>query len=260
MKSSFCIRIYLSVISMSIMISLQAQSLKNLDENNGFKKYKLGSKFVMGYGVKHKDTDGADKIESFKWWDGDTVATLVSAAIDWNNYSVKEFQNHKLRKGKAPEFIARLKGESNLKIEVGELRDSLLITDLPWQSYDFDFFGLSFIWRSLINKKAPFWFHIADVAMINGNPKFINKGKVTVTFIGDEMVHNKPCLKYFVNGPGLENQGGDIWVNQENFMIEQYKIALPDEPGFVNGMMELVKAHKMSPEQWENFKRKKLGD
>ena len=62
MKSSFCIRIYLSVISMSIMISLQAQSLKNVDENNGFKKYKLGSKFVMGYGVKHKDTDGADKI------------------------------------------------------------------------------------------------------------------------------------------------------------------------------------------------------
>lgn len=201
-----------------------------------------------------------DKLESFKWWHGDTVATLVSAVIDWSNYSVKEFQNHKLRKGKAPEFIARLKGESNLKIEVGELRDSLLITDLPWQSYDFDFSGLSFIWRSLINKKAPFWFHIADVAMINGNPKFINKGKVTVTFIGDEMVHNKPCLKYFVNGPGLENQGGDIWVNQENFMIEQYKIALPDEPGFVNGMMELVKAHKMSPEQWENFKRKKLGD
>jgi len=47
---------------MSIVISLPAQSLKNLDENNGFKKYKLGSKFVMGYGVKHKDVDGADKI------------------------------------------------------------------------------------------------------------------------------------------------------------------------------------------------------
>ena len=56
-----------------------------------------------------------DKLESFKWWHGDTVATLVSAVIDWSNYSVKEFQNHKLRKGKAPEFIARLKGESNLK-------------------------------------------------------------------------------------------------------------------------------------------------
>ena len=62
MKSSFCIRLYFSTARMLIMITLQAQSLKNLDENNGFKKYKLGSKFVMGYGVKHKDTDGADKI------------------------------------------------------------------------------------------------------------------------------------------------------------------------------------------------------
>ena len=42
--------------------SMQAQSLKNLEDNNGFKKYKLGSKFVLGLGVKHKDEEGADKI------------------------------------------------------------------------------------------------------------------------------------------------------------------------------------------------------
>lgn len=45
------------------MISkMQAQNLKSLEDNNGFKKYKLGSKFVLGLGVKHKDEDGADKI------------------------------------------------------------------------------------------------------------------------------------------------------------------------------------------------------
>ena len=201
-----------------------------------------------------------DKLESFKWWDGDTVATLVSAAMDWSNYSAKEFQNHKLRKGKAPEFIARLKGRKNIKIQMGELQDSLLISALPWQSYDFDFSGLSFIWRSLIDKKDSFWIHIADVAMINGKPKFVNKGKVTITFIGEETLNNKNCLKYFVNGPGLDNKGGDIWVSHETFMIEQYKIALPDEPGFANGMMQLVRTHKMTPEQWEIFKRKKLGN
>lgn len=38
------------------------QSLKSLEDNNGFKKYKLGSKFVLGLGVKQKDPDGADKI------------------------------------------------------------------------------------------------------------------------------------------------------------------------------------------------------
>lgn len=62
MKSTFFLRIYFFVVAMLIMASLDAQSLKSLDENNGFKKYKLGSKFVLGYGVKHKDPDGADKI------------------------------------------------------------------------------------------------------------------------------------------------------------------------------------------------------
>ena len=74
-----------------------------------------------------------NRLESFKWWEGDTVATLVSAVIDWRNYSVSEFQNYKLRKGRSPELIAKLKGGKNLKIEVGEMRDSLLIAELPWQ-------------------------------------------------------------------------------------------------------------------------------
>lgn len=202
----------------------------------------------------------SNRLESFKWSEGDEAATLVTAIIDWDTYSVGEFRNHKLRKGLAPEFIASLKGERYLKIAVGDMRDSLFIADLPWQSYDFDFAGLSLIWRSLKNKKDQFWFHIADVAMVNDNPKFVNKGKVTVKFVGQELVNNKRCLKYFADGPGLENKGGHIWVNQENFMIEQYKIALPDEPGFKNGRMRLVKIHKMSPQEWENFKRTKLGE
>ena len=44
------------------MSNLKAQNLKSLEENNGFKKYKLGSKFAVGTGVKNKDEDGADKV------------------------------------------------------------------------------------------------------------------------------------------------------------------------------------------------------
>jgi hypothetical protein len=202
----------------------------------------------------------SNKLESFKWWEGDEVATLVTADIDWKNISVSEFQNHKLRKGKTPEFIAKLKGVKNLKIEVGQMWDSLLISDLPWQSYDFDFAGLGFIWRALKNKKDSFWFHIADVAMINDKPKFVNKGRVTVRFEGGEIINNKQCLKYFIDGAGLENKGGYIWINKENFMIQQYKIALPDEPGFENGMMQLITTYTMTPEEWSSFMKKKLGE
>jgi len=56
------LHIFCLVTGILIISNLQAQSLKNLEDNNGFKKYKLGSKFVLGLGVKHKDAEGADKI------------------------------------------------------------------------------------------------------------------------------------------------------------------------------------------------------
>ena len=61
MKKNLC-RIFSLLVGLLTMINMHAQSLKNLEENNGFKKYKLSSKFVLGLGVKHKDPDGADKI------------------------------------------------------------------------------------------------------------------------------------------------------------------------------------------------------
>ena len=59
-KCLFCIACL--VIGLLMITNTEAQSLKSLEENNGFKKYKLGSKFVLGLGIKHKDQDGADKV------------------------------------------------------------------------------------------------------------------------------------------------------------------------------------------------------
>ena len=59
-KCPYCIACL--VIGLLMITNMQAQSLKSLEDNNGFKKYKLGSKFVLGLGIKHKDEDGADKI------------------------------------------------------------------------------------------------------------------------------------------------------------------------------------------------------
>ena len=43
-------------------------------------------------------------------------------------------------------------------------------------------------------------------------------------------------------------------------MIQQYKIVLLDEPGFENGMMQLVSTYKLTPEQWNAFMNKELGE
>jgi hypothetical protein len=52
---------FLSFILLSVAVA-NGQSLKSLDDNNGFKKHKLGSKFVIGQGVKARDPEGSDKV------------------------------------------------------------------------------------------------------------------------------------------------------------------------------------------------------
>lgn len=202
----------------------------------------------------------SNQLQSFKWSNGDKTATLVTAVIDWNNFSVNRFTNHRLRQAQPPQLVAtlRMDGEKTIHIEVGEMRDSLLLTALPWHSYDFDFAGLGFTWRALKDKKDSFHFHIADAALVNNDMRFVNKGKAEVHFAGHEMLNGKICLKYSIDGPGQENRGGTIWVDAAGFMIEQYKIALPDEPDFENGMLQLVKKEKMKPEQWQAFMNNKL--
>ena len=61
MKENF-LRISGLLVCLLVITNIQAQSLKSLEENNGFKKYKLNSKLVLGLGIKHKDADGSDKI------------------------------------------------------------------------------------------------------------------------------------------------------------------------------------------------------
>lgn len=206
--------------------------------------------------------EDSNRLQSFKWHESEDVATLVTASIDWTNYSVQKFTNHRLTKGKAPQLVATLlfDGIKKVSIEVGPMRDSLLLTELPWQSYDFDLAGLGFLWRALKNKKDNFYFHIADAAMVDGNMRFVNKGRSFVEYKEDVMLNEKKCLLYTINGPGLENRGGQLWINAANNMIEQYKIELPDEPGFENGMLKLLYTQTMNGEEWEKFKNTSVGN
>lgn len=61
MKKKYFLFLFVT-LSMLVTTNLQAQNLKNLENNKGFKMYKLGTKFNMGYGMKKKDASGADKV------------------------------------------------------------------------------------------------------------------------------------------------------------------------------------------------------
>ena len=196
-----------------------------------------------------------NELESFKWSKGDEWATLVSATIDWKSFSVKKFQNHRVYEDGKRKLFAELEvvEPRKIKFKLGTINDSMILDDEHWHSYDFDFAGLGFSWRALKNKTAPFSFLIADAAFVNNKPGFENKGRVQVDFLGKEMMHETECLKYKIDGPGLQNKGGHIWINPDNYMIELYRISLPDEDGFVNGQLKLVNTKKLSSAEWEKF-------
>lgn len=61
------------------------------------------------------------------------------------------------------------------------------------------------------------------------------------------------CRKYKIDGAGLENRGGFIWVNKRGGYIEDMEIELPDNPEWKNFKFKLIKTEKMSRAKWENF-------
>ena len=52
----------LIVFATMYCLTVKAQSTKKLQENNGFKNHKLGSKYTSLYGTKSKQPDGTDKV------------------------------------------------------------------------------------------------------------------------------------------------------------------------------------------------------
>jgi hypothetical protein len=53
-------RSFIFPICILFTVFSQAQNLKRLEDNNGFKKYKLGSRYTSVYGMKNKAADGSD--------------------------------------------------------------------------------------------------------------------------------------------------------------------------------------------------------
>ena len=54
--------LFLLVTGIAFTFSAQSQTIKKLEENNGFKKYKLGSRYQSVYGIKNKQEDGSFKV------------------------------------------------------------------------------------------------------------------------------------------------------------------------------------------------------
>lgn len=201
-----------------------------------------------------------DSLEAFKY-EGGPEAMLVTATMDWDRFSVRELKSWKIRANGERTLVVNLHQveHSNQMVVGGNLRSHKLDQTVtmeyyPWHSYDFDFASLNVTFPHLLDPFASFTFGVADFPNKRDQaPSFDFKGLVTVDFVSEEERNGAPCRKYSIDGEGLENRGGTIWIDISSQHIVDYEIDLPDESGYESGKLCLKQIDRMSNESWREF-------
>jgi hypothetical protein len=129
---------------------------------------------------------------------------------------------------------------------------------VPVHLYNFDFASLNFTLPHLADPKGSFTVGVADPTFSETGPLVEYKGEVTISYLNDEKRNNVPARKYRVDGPGLQNRGGLIWVNKKRGWIEDMEIALPDNPDWTSFKFKLLRVEKMSRAEWDKFVKEQL--
>lgn len=206
-----------------------------------------------------------DRIQSFKFHPGDPPAALVTADMDWSNFSVKSLESLHVMGDGTRKTMATLKYESAEKAVYVTLPglgraapEKTDITALPWHVYNFDFASLNFAFRHLKDKNGRFTIGVADPSFKQEGPAFVYRGEVELAHVGQQPRDGVGCLRYSVNGPGLQNRGGTIWVNQKGGYIQDMEIDLPDNPDWQSFKFKLLKAEPMTEDAWNAFMMKQL--
>jgi hypothetical protein len=206
---------------------------------------------------------GTDSLESFKYGAGGDEFSLVGAVMDWTTFSAREFTSVRVRADGERKPVARLTFDP----ATGELSVSLLgrsetarIGFVPWHSFDFDFSSLNLAFRHLIDPRGRFTIGVADPTYEEKGPIFRDNGTVEVRYLGAERLRGVSTRKYAIDGPGLRNRGGYLWVDAAKGHLVELAVHTGDEPGFSSVRLRLLDQRPMDRAGWESFIRAQFGD
>jgi hypothetical protein len=202
-----------------------------------------------------------DRIESFKYHPGTERAGLVIAEMDWTIFSAKRLESWQVFGGGEKKLFATLDFlKESMMTEVsipltGRPAEKTAIKKLPFHIYNFDLASLNFAFRHLLNPKGKFSIGIADPTFQETGALFHYKGEVEISYVGEESRGGAPCRKYRIDGAGLENRGGYLWVDKREGYFRDLEISLPDNPNWQSFKFRLTDIQQMSLEEWEKFMR-----
>lgn len=205
-----------------------------------------------------------ERLEAFKFHPKGERAALVIAEMDWSLFSAKRLESWQVFNGGEKKLFATLTYLDAAKaVEVSSPSmhtnaEKTAIKYRPFHVYNFDLGSLNFAFRHLAKPKGSFVVGLADPSFQDEGPLFRYRGEVTVSYEGEESRQGVRCLKYRIDGAGLENRGGQIWVNKSKGHIEDMEISLPDNPNWQSFKFRLTGTQQMSRPEWEAFMKKQF--
>ncbi len=200
-----------------------------------------------------------DRIESYKFHPNTQRAGLVIAWMDWETFSARRLESWQVFAGGEKKLFATLsflKPEMATEVSIpatGRPPERTAIKHLPFHVYNFDLASLNFAFRHLANPKGRFVVGIADPTFQETGPLFAYRGEAEVSYAGEEVREGALCRKYRIDGAGLENRGGHLWVDKRGGFFRDVEIELPDNPDWHSFKFRLTSTERMTRAEWESF-------
>jgi hypothetical protein len=204
-----------------------------------------------------------DRLEVFKFHPKGERAALVVAYIDWSIFSARGLESWQVSATEKKLFatLKYLAKDRTVEVSIPVLRpapETTAIKYLPFHVYNFDFGSLNFAFRHLVNPTSSFTIGVADPTFKEQGPLFAYRGEATVTFAAEEQRNGVQCRKYRIDGAGLDNRGGYIWVNKDKGHVEDMEIDFPDNPDWQTFKFKLLRVETMTPTAWEGFMKQQF--
>lgn len=197
-------------------------------------------------------------LEAYRWREPKPQTTsYVKATMDWGRLSAIRLESYRKPRWMAAQLNAVAEYApmtKTMSIEFSDkTRDNVKIDHTPFHFYQFDLASLNVAFRQLKDPKVPFQVGIVNPTFAPIGAALEYRGIATITYEKDETHSEFPCRRYKIDGPGMKDQGGTIWVERSEGHIIDLEIKAPNHPDWTSFKLKFVGKEMMTPQEWTAF-------
>jgi hypothetical protein len=197
-------------------------------------------------------------LEAFRWREPKPQFTsYVKATMDWERLSAIRLESRRKPRWQAEQLNAVAEYTPmtrSMSIEFSDkTRHAVTVEHAPFHFYQFDLASLNVTFRQLRDYKKPFQIGLVNPTFAETGAALEYMGLATIKYENDETHTEFPCRRYRLEGPGVKNQVGTIWVERNEGHIIDLEIKTPNHPDWTSFKLKFVGRETMDSASWQAF-------